>query len=79
MHRNLDARIEAITPIMEPELKKYMQFLLKVYLHDNQRRWELKADGTYKKIKKAKGEDAIDVHQILMHHTTYELSPIPRT
>lgn len=79
MHRNLDARIEAITPILEPELKKYMQFLLKVYLNDNQRRWELKADGSYKKIKKQKGEDAIDVHLILMHHTTFELPPVPRT
>lgn len=79
MHRNLDARVEAITPVYAPELKSYMQFLLKVYLNDNQRRWEMQSDGSFKKLKKKKSNDAIDVHKILMHHSTVELPPVPRT
>ena len=46
MHRNLDNRVEAIIQIERPEFKKYLQFLLSLYLHDNQQvgiicRWEL--------------------------------------
>lgn len=79
MHRNLDARVEAITPIYAPGLKAYLQFLLKVYLNDNQRTWDMQPDGSYKKRKPAKGEEPIDVHKILMHHTLSELHPVPRT
>jgi hypothetical protein len=39
----------------------------------------MQADGSFKKLKKKKSEDAIDVHKILMHHTAIELQPVPRT
>ena len=47
MHRNLDARVEAATPIESEELKKYLQFVLEIYLNDNRQRWILSADGSF--------------------------------
>ena len=35
MHRNLDARVEALAPIESPALKAYLQFLLNLILRDN--------------------------------------------
>lgn len=76
MHRNLDNRVEAIIQIERPEFKKYLQFLLSIYLHDNQQRWELFADGNYKKIERNKGDKKISTHKILMSHMSNISEPI---
>lgn len=77
MHRNLDARVEAIVPIEKKELKKYVQFLLNLYLQDNQQRSVLNQDGSYTKIKKQKGERKISSHKVLMNHMKDSAKPIP--
>ncbi len=77
MHRNLDSRVEAITPIDPPELKKYLQFLLNVYLRDNGQRWTLNEDGSYTKIQRTKGETKVATHKVLMNHMKESLDPIP--
>ena len=77
MHRNLDSRVEAITPIDPPELKKYFQFLLNVYLRDNGQRWMLTEDGNYIKIQRTKGETKVATHKVLMNHVKESLNPIP--
>jgi polyphosphate kinase len=76
MHRNLDHRVEAIIEIEKPELKKYLQFLLGIYLMDNQQRWQLQPTGTYEKIERKKGEKKISTHKILMNHMLETLEPI---
>ena len=47
MPRNLNRRVEAITPIERPELAKDLQEILGVMLSDNRQAWELQPDGTY--------------------------------
>lgn len=79
MHRNLDARVEAITPILEPKLKKYLQFLLNLYLIDNTQRWVLNSEGDYTRAKKLKGEPKISTHKMLMNHMLTTANPIPMT
>ncbi|TNE74335.1 polyphosphate kinase 1 [bacterium] len=76
MHRNLDARVEAISPIEHPNLKQYLQFVLNVYLRDNCQRWEMNADGLYTKPPIADGETEIKSHQIFMNHAHYAMDPI---
>ena len=76
MHRNLDNRVEAIIQIERPEFKKYLQFLLSLYLYDNQQRWELFADGNYKKIERNAGDRKISTHKILMSHMSNISEPI---
>ncbi|MEX2362806.1 MAG: restriction endonuclease PLD domain-containing protein [Balneolaceae bacterium] len=77
MHRNLDARVEAITPIEQPELKKYLQFILNIYLRDNVQRWLLQENGDYVRAKKQKGEDKLSTHAILMNHMLKANEPVP--
>ncbi len=77
MHRNLDARVEAITPIEAPKLKKYLQFMLSVYLRDNMQRWMLTESGDYQKVEKQKGEKKVATHKVLMRHVKDNALPIP--
>jgi polyphosphate kinase len=77
MHRNLDARVEALTPIEAPKLKKYLQFIINVYLRDNMQRWLLKEDGSYEKIVRTKGTRKVSTHKVLMNHSTDSDIPIP--
>jgi len=49
MRRNLDRRIEAITPIEDEELKFQIYSLLQTYLKDDYFSWIMKADGYYEK------------------------------
>ncbi|MDY6785374.1 MAG: polyphosphate kinase 1 [Cyanobacteriota bacterium] len=47
MPRNLDRRVEAVTPIEDPEIRKDLQEILGVLLSDNRQAWELQSDGSY--------------------------------
>ena len=47
MRRNLDRRIEAVTPIEDLELKSQLYDLLQTYIHDNYYSWVMNKDGTY--------------------------------
>lgn len=78
MHRNLDARVEAIAPIENEKLKKYMQFVLNIYFNDNKQRWILNADGSYDRAKKEKGKSKLSAHDYLMNHMKESEEPIPK-
>ncbi|MEA5516448.1 polyphosphate kinase 1 [Nodularia sp. UHCC 0506] len=47
MRRNLDRRVEVITPIKDPDIAKDLQEILGIMLADNRQAWELQPDGTY--------------------------------
>ncbi len=47
MPRNLNRRVEAVTPVEDPEIAKDLQEILGVMLADNRHAWELQADGNY--------------------------------
>jgi len=47
MPRNLDARVEVITPVEEPSLVQELKQILEIVLADNRQTWDLHADGTY--------------------------------
>ena len=49
MKRNLDRRIEAVTPIENSQLKSQIYSLLQTYLKDNYFSWIMKEDGSYRK------------------------------
>jgi polyphosphate kinase len=77
MHRNLDNRVEAVLKVEKAELKKYLQFLLSIYLKDNQQRWVLNTDGSYQRVEKKKGERKVATHKVLMNHMADSVEPIP--
>ena len=47
MPRNLDRRVEAVTPIEDPDLAKDLQEILGIMLADNRGAWDLQSDGHY--------------------------------
>ena len=47
MPRNLDRRVEAVTPIEEPEQKERLERLLNLYLNDNREAWDMQSDGSF--------------------------------
>ena len=49
MKRNLDRRIEAVTPIENSHLKSQIYLLLQTYIKDNYFSWRMKEDGSYSK------------------------------
>lgn len=52
MERNLDRRVELLFPVNDDDLKKRLKSILNVYLNDNVKARELKADGKYVRVSK---------------------------
>ena len=49
MRRNLDRRVEAVTPIEDNKIKQEIKHLLDSYLEENQDSWNMQSDGSYTK------------------------------
>jgi len=65
MTRNLDRRVEAVTPIEDPVLLRELQDVLGIMLSDNQQAWDLKADGRYVQRRPA-ADEAERASQVLL-------------
>ena len=77
MHRNLDARVEALTPIQNDRLKQYLAFVFRTYLSDNQQRWQITADGEHNKVKHNESDTVVSIHEQLMRHMELMDNPVP--
>ncbi len=53
MRRNLDRRIEAVTPIEDLNLKSQLYDLLQIYIQDNYYSWIMNQNGIYEKKREA--------------------------
>jgi len=61
MFRNLDRRVELLTPIEDPKLKRHLKDeVLDIYLRDNVKARRLMVDGSYERIHPAHAEQAVD-------------------
>lgn len=61
MPRNLDRRVEVITPVEHPSLKKYLkEEFLPSYLRDNVKARELRSDGTYERVIRTADEEVFN-------------------
>jgi len=47
MKRNLEHRVEAVTPIEDPSMRSEIRLLLDTYLKDQRSTWEMQSDGSY--------------------------------
>jgi polyphosphate kinase len=66
MTRNLDRRVEVITPIEDPEISKDLQEILGIMLSDNRQAWDMQSDGSYRQRHPQAGTHAESTQQILM-------------
>lgn len=58
MERNLDRRIEALAPVVDPELCGRLEDILRLVLEDDTSSWELEADGGWTRVAEVKGWSA---------------------
>jgi polyphosphate kinase len=66
MARNLDRRVEVITPIEDPEISKDLQEILGIMLADNRQAWDMQSDGSYIQRRPRSGRDEESTQKILM-------------
>jgi polyphosphate kinase len=67
MARNLDRRVEVITPIDDPDISNDLQEILGIMLADNRQAWDMQPDGTYQQRHPQAGTAAESTQQTLMN------------
>ena len=50
MPRNLDKRVEIITPVEDEDIRQKLKHILEVYMADNRKAYYMQPDGSYKKL-----------------------------
>jgi polyphosphate kinase len=66
MPRNLDRRVEAVTPVEDIEIAKDLKQILSIMLTDNRQAWELNSDGRYVQRRPDSDETEHSAQTILM-------------
>lgn len=70
MPRNLDRRIESLTPVIPAELRAELREALEIELADNRQARELAADGTWRRLHPAPGEPERATHDTMTYLAT---------
>jgi polyphosphate kinase len=60
MPRNMDRRVEAVVPVVDPVQHERLRTLLETYLTDNRQAWDLHADGHYVQRTPGEGGEAAE-------------------
>jgi polyphosphate kinase len=80
MSRNLKHRIEVVTPVLDPESKRYLKdVVLAAYLRDNVKARELQPDGSYRRVASPEHE-MFEAQKFFMQQdgqTTNKLHSVP--
>ncbi|WP_336338550.1 polyphosphate kinase 1 [Haloarcula brevis] len=66
MTRNLDYRVEAVTPVTSPEIQRQLRFTLELVLADNRKLWEMDSDGEYHQRYPDDGGQVVSAQDVLM-------------
>jgi polyphosphate kinase len=69
MERNLDRRVEALTPVRDPEIRRHLRdVVLDAYLRDTDRATELDANGRYRRPTVDDDAERFNAQRFLLDH-----------
>jgi polyphosphate kinase len=71
MPRNLDRRVEAVTPVEDPKLVNELQEILQILLSDNRQAWDLRPDGRYIQRRPGPDEAERSAQRLLMERANH--------
>ncbi len=66
MKRNLESRVEVVTPVDTPELQRDLRQILEAQLNDRRSAWDMQPDGSYIQRMPGEGDDPRSSQQILI-------------
>ena len=75
MTRNQDRRVEIAAPVLDPELKRFLEEYMERILADNVKGWQLGSDGEYT-LKKPGDNEPINVQAWYMDHPVTFTKPV---
>ncbi len=78
MSRNLDKRVELMTPVDEPALREELEHILVTGLADTVKARELRADGSYHRLHPKQGEKPLRSQEVLYHQSEHKASRAAR-
>lgn len=64
MPRNLEKRVELMFPIEDPGIRRRIEKVVDLFFADNQKAHELQADGSWRRVPAAKGEEPIRAQEV---------------
>ncbi|MEO7453946.1 MAG: polyphosphate kinase 1 [Fimbriimonadales bacterium] len=68
MRRNFDRRIETLLTLRDAGMTQHLLDVLEVYMRDNTNSWEMRQDGTYRRLSPGKGEPPFTAQNHLIGH-----------
>jgi polyphosphate kinase len=66
MKRNLESRVEVVTPVDHPELQQELRQILEVQLNDRRTAWDMQSDGGYVQRMPGENDDPRGSQQVLI-------------
>ena len=75
MTRNLDRRVEAVTPVEDLELIAQLKQILDILLNDNRQAWDMQPDGSYIQRHPQANEPERSAQKLLMEKTLQAAMP----
>ncbi|WP_221250189.1 polyphosphate kinase 1 [Desulfuromonas versatilis] len=66
MKRNLESRVEVVTPVEDPQLRQDIHTMLETQLGDRRSAWEMQPDGSYQQRRPQADEDPRSSQELLI-------------
>ncbi|WP_431064563.1 polyphosphate kinase 1 [Methylotuvimicrobium sp.] len=67
MKRNLESRVEVVTPVKKPELQAELREILNVQLNNQRSVWEMQPDGSYVQRQPKNEQDTVGAQETLIN------------